>query len=270
MSHPEPLRRRDLARPLDALFSLWATATFTPVATGAAVAYRTLFLTLQGLITGRRLTFASAGGAVTMTVTELDSRLDLHALTVGQVGDVRVAARDIRWAGGRFSRARAVLRNVHVRPSIPPRVVAAPVDLEVDIAAGAVDDLFGRRVPRLAGEVGPDGVARVRWARRPGAGHLRIDVDLDGSTLRLRPRGLTVGQARWALPVRAPAYRVRLPDLPHGIQLTGVSFGPGVIRLTGTLPQWRLDVPRAQLDALLAQLGALGDPRTLTRVVRWR
>ncbi|TFV57360.1 hypothetical protein E4P42_15795 [Mycobacterium sp. PS03-16] len=267
MSQSEPLRRPDLARPLDALFSWWATATFTPMATGAAVAYRTLFLTVQGLVSGRRLTFASDVGAVTLTVTEFDSRLDLRALTVGQVGDVRVAARDVRWDGGRFSHARAVLRNVHIRPSMPPTLVAAPVELEVDVAAGAFGELFGGHVPRLAGEVGPDGVARLRWARRPGAGHLRVDVDLVDSTVRIRPRGLTVRRARWAVPVRTPAYRLRLPDLPHGIRLTGVSFAPGVIRLTGTLPQWQLDVPRARLEHLVAQLAS---PRTLTRVVRWR
>jgi hypothetical protein len=228
VTRPGPLRRWDPLR---------------PVATGAATAYRAVFVTMRRLVAGRRLTVGLDDGELRFTVTEFDSRLDLRALSAGQLGEVRVAARDVRWQDSRFDRVSAVLHNVYLRPAAPPVVVAAPVDLTVDVSADALDDLLAWTAPRLAGEVGDDGVARLRWARRPGAGHIEIDARLDGSTLCLQPRAVTMRRARWALPGRTPAYRVALPELPHGLRLTGVELAPGALRLTATLPQWEFDVP---------------------------
>lgn len=227
MTRPGPLRR-------------WAVA---PVASGAATAYRALFVPMRRLVVGRRLTVRLDAGDVGLTITGFDSHLDMRALSAGQLGEVRIAARDVHWQGSRLDRVSAVLHNVHLRPTAPPVVVAAPVDLTLDVPAGALDDLLRWTAPRLAGEVGEDGVARLRWARRPGAGHVELDARLDGSTLWLQPRAVTMRRARWTLPGRTPAYRVALPELPHGLRLTGVELAPGVVRLTATLPRWRLDVP---------------------------
>ncbi len=86
---------------------------------GAAAAYRTLFMTLRRLVVGRRLAVRLDEGDITLTVTEFDSRLDVRGLSVGQLNDVRLAARDIRWDGNRLDRATAVLHNVHLRPAAP-------------------------------------------------------------------------------------------------------------------------------------------------------
>ena len=163
-----PLRRFDPFRPLDMLASLWSTAAVAPVNSGAAAAYRTLFLTLRRLVIGRTLAVRLDEGDITLTVTDFDSRLDIRGLSVGQLSDVRLGARDIRWDGNKLDRATAVLHNVHLRPSAPPVLVAAPVDLSLDLPADALDDLFRIAAPRLAGEIGPDGIARLRLARRPG------------------------------------------------------------------------------------------------------
>ena len=65
-------------------------------------------------------------GDLTLTVTEFDSQLDVRGLSVGQLNDVRLAARDIRWDGSQFDRATAVLHNVHMRPSAPPGWLPLP------------------------------------------------------------------------------------------------------------------------------------------------
>jgi hypothetical protein len=124
--------------------------------------------------------------------------------------------------------------------------------------------------PRLSGEVGPDGVARLRLARRPKVGHLEVDAELDGSTLWLRPRGLVLRSSRWTLPTRTPAYPVRLPELPHGLQLTAVTFAPDTVCLSGTLPEWHMDVPRKRLEDIINQLSVVGVPLNLTRLGRLR
>ena len=173
MTRSRPLRRWDPFRPLDMLASLWSTAAVAPVSSGAAVAYRTLFMTLRRLVVGRRLTVRLDEGDITLTVTEFDSRLDVRGLSVGQLNDVRLAARDIRWDGNRLDRATAVLHNVHLRAGTPPVLVAAPVELSLELPADTLDDLFRLAAPRLAGEIGPDGIARLRLARRPAAGPSR-------------------------------------------------------------------------------------------------
>ena len=268
MTRPRSLRRFDPFRPIDMLASLWSTAAVAPVSNGAAAAYRTLFMTVRRLVVGRRLTVSLQHGDLAITVTEFDSRLDMRALSVGQLNDVRLAARDISWGTSEFQHATAVLHNVHMRPTVPPVLVAAPVELTLEVPAPVLDDLFSWAAPRLCGEVGADGVARLRWARRPAAGHLEVDARLDGSTLWLKPRGVVLRRSRWRLPRRTPAYPVRLPELPHGVLLTGIAFAPGVVRLSASVQEWRVDMPRTRLEDLLTQLSAVGRPLNLTRFGR--
>src|SRR4051812_27403515 len=209
-----PLRRWDPFRPLDMLATLWSTAAVAPVSTGAAAAYKTLFMTLRRLVVGRELTVRLDGGDITLTVTEFDSRLDVRGLAVGQLSDVRLAACDIRWDENKLDRATAVLHNVHLRPSAPPVLIAAPVDLTVELATDTLDDLFRLAAPRLAGEIGEDGVARLRLARRPGPGHPEGGAPLEGAPPGAQPRGVELGRQRMPVPRRTPAYPPHPPGLP--------------------------------------------------------
>jgi hypothetical protein len=201
-----------------------------------------------------------------LTITEFDSRLDLRQLAVGQLDDVTLAARDVEWTGDgfghRFDSASAVLHNVHVRPTAPPVLVAAPVELTLEVPTPVVDELFRMTAPRWSGEVGPDGVARVRLARRLGLGHVELEARLNGSTLWLRPTAI-VRRKRRVLPARTPGYPVRLPELPHGLRLTSVEFSPGIVRLTGSLSEWRMDLPRTRLEDTITALSVVGRPLTL-------
>ena len=268
MTRPRPLGGWDPFRPLDMLASLWSSAAVAPVSSGAAAAYRTLFMTLRRLVVDRSLAVRLDDGDITLTVTEFDSRLDVRGLSVGQLSDVRIAARDIRWHGNRFDRASAVFHNVHLRPTAPPVLVAAPVELSLELPAAILDDLFRWAAPQLTGDVGPDGIPRLRLARRPGMGHLEVDARLDGSTLWLKPRAAVLRRARWTLPARTPAYPVHLPELPHGLQLKAIGFAPDLVCLSGTLPEWRMEVPRRRLEDIINQLNAVGRPLNLTRLGR--
>ena len=263
-----PLGRFDPFRPIDMLTSLWSSAAVAPVSTGAAAAYRTLFVTLRRLVVGRRLAVRLDDGDLTLTVTEFDSRLDVRGLSVGQLNDVRLAARDIRWRDNTFDRATATLHNVHMRPTTPPVLVAAPVALTLEVPAVLLDDLFRWAAPRLSGEVGADGIARLRLSRRPLLGHLEVDARLDGSTLWLKPKVVVVRESRWRLPARTPAYPVRLPELPHGLVLNAITFAPDAVCVSGTLPEWRMELPRKRLEDIIGQLSVVGMPLNLTRLAR--
>jgi hypothetical protein len=61
---------------------------------------------------------------------------------------------------------------------------------------------------------------------------------------------------------------VRLPELPHGLTLTGISFGPELVRLSGTVSEWQMDVPRQRLESIINQLSVVGVPLNLTRLTR--
>lgn len=263
------VRRFDPFRPLDMLTSLWSATAMVPVNSSAAAAYRALFVTVRRLVIGRRLTVRLDDGDLTLTVARFDSRLDVRGLSVGQLNDVRLVAGDIRWRTSVFDTATVVLHNVHVRPGAPPVLVAAPVELTLEVPTPVLDELFGRAAPRLAGDVGADGVARIRFARRPRLGHLEIDARVDGSTLWLQAHTVAVGTTRWRLPARTPAYPVRLPELAHGLTLTRVEFAPGVVRVSGTLPQWRTELDRKRLEDIITQL-SVGVALNLTRLGRSR
>ena len=249
MTDPGPLRGWNPFRPLDLMAN-----------TGVAAAYKTMLLTLRPLVVGRRMSIRVDDGTLVLTVTRLSSRLDLARLATGRHHDVRLEARDVSWRDFEFDRAKVILHNLHFRGNIrPTELVAAPVELTVELPAPALDDVFRWAAPRFAGAIGPDGVARLHFARRRGSGHVEVDARLDGATLWVTPRAV-VRRRRWTLPARTPSYRVRLPELPHGLQLTSVDFAPGIVRLTGTLPHWRVDMPRTRLEDIVAQLSAVGRP----------
>jgi hypothetical protein len=254
----EPLRA------LDALASLWSSTGLQSVTAGAAqaavsVPYRTLFTTFQQLLIGKRITVRMGNTDVTLTVTELDSELESSGLAVGQLGEVRVAACDIEWDDNRLKRAVAVLHNVHVRPGVPPVVVAAPIELSSTVAGELFDDVLYQAAPQLRAQLREDGSARLQWARRPTWGSLEVDAEVVGSTLWLRPRALLAGNRRWKLPARTPARPVPLPDLPHGLLVTDVTLGSDTLQLSALLPEWRMELPLKYLEDLISRLsqGAL-------------
>jgi hypothetical protein len=260
----------DPFRPIEMLASLWSSASsLPPVAAATEVGYRTLFTTLRRLIVGRRLSIELDQGNIALTITEFDAGLDMVGLSVGQYGDVRAVATELCWDTIKFDRAVATLHNAHLRPGAPPVLVAAPVELSLELPGSVLDDLFRWVMPRFVGEIGDDGVARLHWARRPGLASIEIDAELDGSTLWIKPRGLALLRYRWPLPGRAPAYPVRLPNLPHGLQLTGVTFGAGVLTVSGTVPEWRVDIPRARVEDVISQLSSMGEALNLTKVYKW-
>ena len=257
-------------RPIELLTSLWSATAMVPVNSGAAATYRTFFLTVRRLVLGRRLTVGLDDGDLTMTVTQFDSRLDAHGLSVGQLNDVTLAAEHIIWRRSHVDRAVVRLHNVHVKPGVPPVLVATPLDLTVDVPSAALGLLLRAASPRLSGEVGPDGVARVRLARQRWLGHVEVQARLDGSTLWLTASHVGVGARTWRLPGRTPSYRVQLPELAQGLQLTAVTFGPGVVQVSGTLDRWHLELPPKLLEDMLAQLGITDTVLNFARLRRGR
>lgn len=256
------LRWDDPLRALDLLASVWSSTGLPLVRTGAAwsvaAPYRTVFTALQQLLIGKRATVRVGDHDVVLTITELSSTLDPRALAVGQLGEVRLAAREITWGEHHLAGAAAVLHNVHIRPGVPPVVVAAPAELSLTLPGTILDEVLRQAAPglrgALRGELRADGTTSLFWARRPGWGALEVGVDPVGTTLWLRPRTLVTWQRRWKLPAVLPGYPVPLPDLPAGWVITGVNLGPDSLELSALLPEWQMELPLRNLQDLISQL----------------
>lgn len=261
------LRWDDPFRALEVLGALWSSSGLSGLssvsagvaAQAASVPYRTLFATLQQLLVGKEVTVRIGESDVVLTVTELESDLDPQGLPVGQLGELRVAVRDISWDEYHLQSAVAVLRNVHIRPGVPPLLIAAPAELSAELAATIFDETLRGAIPQLRSELRKDGTARLSWARKPDWGGLEVDADVVGTTLWLRPRAVVTGRRRWKLPARTPGYQIPLPDLPHGLIITGVEMSADSLALSALLPEWRMELPLRHLEDVIAQLsqGAL-------------
>ncbi|BCI78915.1 hypothetical protein MTY66_05400 [Mycolicibacterium sp. TY66] len=259
----------------DALSSFWASAAGSALTSGPAGAYTSLFDTLRKQVIGRRMTVKLKSGEMTLTVTALDADLDVRSLSVGQLNTVSISASDIVWNGWQFDKATAVLHNTHIKPTNIPVLVAAPLDLTIEMSTTALDKIIdrasslpGRAAPRLLGRIDAGGVAQIRWARTPDLGHLEVDATIDGSTLLVKPRMVALRRARWHLPNRLPAYRIQLPKLPRELTPTSVDFSPETLRLTGRMPQWRVEVPHRRIEEAIDQLNQVGKALNLSWMAR--
>lgn len=201
------------------------------------------------------------GRESTVTAGAVRIRGILEELTVGQdpqgvlgrLGEVRIVARDVRWAATRLRRVTLSGRNVHVRPAaISATVVAGPVLIDVDVAAEDLPPIH----PRLRLAIDADGQATVH-----PVGTTRIGVEVapqhgaDGVTVTAR--ALRLGARRIPLPSWG-LLRRRIPTdaLPSGARLVGVGTADGVVRISAMLDEWRAPVTAGTLTDLAARLTA--------------
>ncbi|MDX3663195.1 hypothetical protein PV646_38380 [Streptomyces sp. ID05-26A] len=159
-----------------------------------------------------------------LTVVGLDARLGAVGLALGQLDDVRVELEDVRWSRWRARRATVVCHDVHVNP--PAVLVASPVEFRVEVEFADVPELHP-----------------VRW--------FPLTVQLVGAELHVRLH-------RW-LPPRVFA----VPELPRGIELTGVEQHDDHFVLTGAAPVLRERLTLGQLADVLRRLASI-QARTLS------
>jgi hypothetical protein len=143
-------------------------------------------------------------------------------VALGQVDDVRIELENVRWSRWRARRATVVCRDVHVNP--PATLVSSPVEFRVEVALSDIPEL-----------------QLVSW--------LPLTVQLVGSELHVRLH-------RW-LPARVFA----VPELPRGIELTGVEQHSDHFVLTGAAPVLRERLTLGQLADVVRRLASI-QPKT--------
>ena len=242
MSNPDPLRWWDPRHPMDAMTAVWSAAEYLPLRPGTGAAYQTLFLALRRVALGRTFTTDAAGERLQVTVREIVSLLDPVRLIKGQL-DIRLSLSEIRWGSYDFDPSEVVLRRVALRSGTPPVVSADLAELRLDIPTATLDAMVQRARPGMSVHIDDEGVARVRWARRPGWGNVECDLTVEAgppAVLKVGPRAFMIGGRRWRTPVGMQSYRLALDRLPPGLEVVGVRCRPGVLRVHATMPDWRL------------------------------
>jgi hypothetical protein len=206
----------------------------------------------RGWLIGKKRTFPFSGHDLTLVVEDISIQgVDL-ARMVGQYGQVRIAARDVHWAGYEFERVEVQARNVHLRPGVRPTLVVAPVLFEGFVCAAAA-------ARRLAGTSGLlelvllDGVPQIGLVGAPWV-RLEVQPGGEGRSVLVRPRALRLGE--WRLPLPSPAFYLAVPNLPDGVLLTSVEPAPGGFVVRGTIGEWRRSLSREDIERLLAGMRA--------------
>lgn len=187
-------------------------------------------------LAGRRRRFELAGQRVTAELMDLSVSTGA-GLAIGQLDDIRLELRDVEWEGRRVSRLVVTGRNVHLRPSLPPLLVTAPVLVSAIVDVEALTTWASPWARRVALEIGDDAVARVRWRDRPHLGALEVDVRVEGGTLVVEPSAVQTRRRRVSWVNRLPPLRVPLA-VPRGIVLTGIAVEPGTMRVDAMVPEW--------------------------------
>lgn len=202
---------------------------------------QTLFDLLRSRLVGKAVTFGDGQNAVSFTLTSLEASVGQVAAASGQVDDVSLAAVEVLWRSVPFERISLSLGNYHTRIRARPVVVAAPVDVSAVLTERAVADLLARVTPAWGCEITEGGELRLRGARRPDWGYLRVQPSVEDKSLLLRACAVGRGRRSWRLPRWPPPVRHRLA-LPDHVRLTGVEVGPREVVVHLRVDEWTIDL----------------------------
>ncbi len=208
---------------------------------------------VRARLIGKNRTFRVNGHDLTMILDDISVDGTDVARSMGQYGEVRIAARDIEWAGGRLERAEIQARNVHLWPGAAPALIAAPVRWEVRIPASFASSWLAAAEPRFDLAIDATGphiglAGRAPWAR------VEIDAAGEGRSILLRPRALRIGSRR--LRLRLPGRHVSLSSLPSDVVLTSVEPYSGGVVMRGFVSEWRRSLSQDDVQRFAAVLRA--------------
>ena len=202
-------------------------------------------------VVGRSRTFRLWGRDVTLTLDDVSITGSDLARSVGQFGNIHIVTRDIHWDSSRIERLAFHARNVHVRPGMPPTLVAAPVSWELWAAPSVVSGWLAAAAPTHSLEF-VEGIPLVRLPKAPSWLRLEVRPSAEGRSIRLQCIALRIRSRR--LPIRLPDHIVPLPVLPDQAVLSSVETFADKIVMRGLIHEWQRSVSQSDLQGLLALL----------------
>ena len=209
--------------------------------------------TVRDRVVGRSRTFRLWGRDVTLTLDDVSITGSDLARSVGQFGTIHLVTRDIHWDSSRIERLEFRARNVHVRPGMPPTLVAAPVSWELWAAPAVVSGWLADAAPTHDLEF-VEGNPLVRPPKAPPWLRFEVRPVAEARSIRLECISLRIGSRR--LPIRLPDHTVPVPVLPDQAVLSSVETSADKIIMRGLIHEWQRSVSQSDLQHLLAMLRA--------------
>lgn len=204
------------------------------------------FASVADALVGKEVELWSANGAITLDV---DAIVGAHSAPPVALGALRpgldlegletvdVTVHDVRWDGGRIDRLEIEAHNVNLEGGVVSHVVAGPVALAGEVDQATLDEWLARHDAPVTVVLDGTDRATVSPGRRLTA---EVSAELDGDEV-----AFPVHRVRWAgIPLPfvhrlVTTRRATVPPLPRGLRLTGLSSGPGVLRATAELDDFR-------------------------------
>ncbi len=208
-------------------------------------------------VLGRRLTVPTRTGDVDFTLSEVDTVVDPSLLAMGRMDDVTLGASDLTWNQLTCARAVATMRNVHLRGTGSPDLMAAPLDLCLTLRQEDLDRLTQTYRPDIALEVTQDDRILARWQRHPDWGHLEVEAGADGTRVWIRPRRLVRGSRALDAVRRIPPVAFRLPLPAERVKVLSVEAKDGAVELRGQVDELRIPLGSAGPEQLLRRMDDL-------------
>lgn len=225
-------------------------------------------------LVGRPITTRVKDGELRFVPERIEAQPSAIDLAVGQLGDITVAATDLRWArdpsagepapAWRADHVEVRFRNVHVKPGRHPQVVSAPVDVTVTAGADALGELAAARARRWAVDLDDHGVALVGLADRGRWGRAELTPRLEGDRIRLVATGVRAAGRRLGLGRGVPTVAVRLPRLPSSWRIHEVELRGATVVVTGAVDELRRPLSLSQLKDLRKKMSDGADRYDLT------
>jgi hypothetical protein len=210
-------------------------------------------------LAGRELELRFGDSRVHLVPTSIGLARASLGVVIGQLGDLELEARDVRWEGGRAATLRIEAGNVHIQPGTVATLVAAPIRATARFDQATVEEVVARRTTWVAVELTADGTLRASLARWRRWGRVDLVPEVEGRFLVLRPVAAEVGGRRRAVPAgrRLPGLRVELPEslVAGHVEEVGVEDGHLVVR--AVLDEWREPLAPGQLDQLVRRIETL-------------
>src|SRR5680860_908306 len=194
------------------------------------------------LAADQRLSGWGSSNALQALLDGLRAGLVGRPVVVG-TGASRVAfsAEDVEWRTYKFTTVSARLSNVHTRFRAKPVLVAAPVDVSLEMTGERLSALLAEIVPALEFEITASGRMLVRHARRPRWGYVEARPVVEHGGLVLRPSGVGRGARLWRFSRQIVPVRPKIA-LPDGVRITGVDVHPHRLEVQLRIDEWRLVV----------------------------
>lgn len=236
-------------REVDRLLTLGKSVPTTP---GGLV--QLILRVASDRLLGKRITVRMGDTDVSLTPVEIDSDIRTLGLATGQIATIKFVANHVRWERTTLQRVELTLTDTRLRSLPAPYLVVGLVSVRITVTSAEVRHWVRQVAPDIHVDITKEGRIRASWSRAPMLGHIELRPSAGDSVIYLDPTGVQIWQRSLPVAHRMKPFVITVPDLPHGLQLTGIETGPEELILHGVTDRVRERISTMPLADILTML----------------